>query len=100
MSLEKYEEVLRWAKELVAAEKASVKACEAMGAAPLGVSRAKSTTLNAKWSTAAEHRDRMTHKLHVAVVRAGIAGRFDDDYYETHATGHKWNQILIEREKP
>jgi hypothetical protein len=61
MSLENYEDVLRWAKELVAAEKASIRACEAMRDAPLGVSRAKSTTLNARWSAAAEHRDRMFH---------------------------------------
>lgn len=100
MSLEMYEDVLRWAKELVLAEKGSLKACDAMRNAPLGISRARSTTLNAKWSTAAEHRDRILHKVHVAVVRAGIAGKFDDDYYVTHATGHKWNQILIEREKP
>lgn len=96
----KYAEVLRWAKELYKAEEASQKACAAMRTAPLGISRAKSTTLNARWSTAAEHRDRTAHSMHVAVVRAGLAERFADDYYGTFPSGHKWCQILIERERP
>ncbi|WP_088258637.1 hypothetical protein [Fimbriiglobus ruber] len=96
----RYADVLLWAKELVRAEEASLKACAAMRNAPPGVSRARSTTLNAKWSAAAEHRDRIAHKLHVAVVRVGLAERFPDDYYGTFPSGHKWCQILIERERP
>lgn len=98
--LEKYREILDKAKELVRAEQVSQKACEALGACEVGASRAKRTTLNARWSTAAEHRDRVAHQLHVAVVRAGIAERFPDDYYGEQPSGHKWCQILINRERP
>lgn len=96
----KYAEVLRWAKELYRAEDASQRACAALGDTPAGASRAKRTTLNARWSTASEHRDRTAHRLHVAVVRAGLAERFPDDYYGSFPSGHKWCQILIERERP
>jgi hypothetical protein len=98
--LERYAEVLKWAKELVKAEAASVKACEARGSLPMGASRARSTTLEANWSRAAEYRDRIRHHLHVAVVRAGVAERFEDTYYGEHHSGHKWYPILIERERP
>lgn len=99
-ALKKYETALNALKELVAAEKASLKACENMRKAEPGTSRAKSTTISARWSTAAEHRDRTAHQAHVAVVRAGLAERFDDSYYGEFPSGHKWGQILITKERP
>jgi len=100
MSLELYKEVLRWSKELVAAQIASERACQSLRDAPLSASRQKRTTLNARWSRSAEHRDKIVHEVHCAIVRAGIAGKFDDDYYDTHASGHNWNQIKIVRKRP
>jgi hypothetical protein len=95
-----YAEVLRLAKELVKAEDDSLKAAEARRVAPLGASRARTTTLEARWSRAAEHRARVAHQLHVAVVRAGLAERFPDSYYGEHTTGHKWYPITVVRERP
>ncbi len=98
--IDKYKEVLQWAKQLVKAEEASLKACESLRNLEPGASRARSTTLNAKWSTAAEHRDRIAHKLHIAVVRADLAERFADDYYGEQSSGHKWCPVQIVRERP
>lgn len=100
MSLEAYQEVLKWAKELVKAEQASLKACESRRKLDLGASRARATTSEANWSRNAEYRDRVAHHLHVAVVRAGLAERFTESYYEPRQSGHKWYPILIERERP
>lgn len=99
-ALDQYRELLEAAKTLVKAEEASVKACEALRNSPLDVSRARRTTLNANWSTAAEYRDRCLHRLHVAVVRADVAARWDDSYYGEIEIGDKWNRILVERERP
>ena len=46
------------ARELLAAQKKSERAMDARHAHAPGTSRAKSTTLNANWARAAEHRDR------------------------------------------
>lgn len=99
MSLDQYKEIVRIARELVKAEEDSVKACMAVGSLH-GASRARSTTAEARWSRAAEYRDRIAHQLHVAVVRAGIAERFPDSYYGEHQTSDKWYPILVNRERP
>ena len=98
--IDKYKEIAELARSLVKAEEQSLKACNALGSLEPGASRAKRTTLNARWSTAAEHRDRVAHQLHVAVVRAGIAERFPEEYYGEFPSGHKWCQILIVRKRP
>ena len=51
------------ARELAAAQRASLKASEARMAHPVGSSRARVTSLNAKWMRAAEHRDRLEREL-------------------------------------
>jgi hypothetical protein len=45
-------------REYLAACRASQKACDARAALPPGSSRARVTTLNARWANAAEERDR------------------------------------------
>jgi hypothetical protein len=96
----KYLAIAKLAMELAKAESDSQRACEALGKLEIGESRARRTSLNAKWSRSAEQRDRLFHNLHVAIVRAGIAERFDDDYYGEHQTGHKWCPVHIVRERP
>jgi hypothetical protein len=56
-------EILAARKELARAEKASAKAAERRAALPPGSSRARVTTANARWATAAEHRDRCSARL-------------------------------------
>ena len=46
-------------RDYLAACRASQKACDARAALPIGSSRARVTTLNARWSNAAEERDRL-----------------------------------------
>lgn len=43
----------------LAAEKASARAADARAALPIGASRARVTTANARWRSAAEERDRL-----------------------------------------
>ena len=100
INMNKYQEIAKIAMDVALAETQSQNACDALGRLGIGESDARRKTLNAKWSRAAEHRDRMLHKLHVAVVRAGIAERFEDDYYGEHQTGHKWCPVQIVRERP
>lgn len=50
-------------RELAKEQKASVKACEARMRLPQGSSRARVTTANARWSSAAEARDRTLKRL-------------------------------------
>lgn len=56
------------ARQLEDAEKACIKATAARAALPAGSSRARVTTANARWATAAEHRDR----CEAALVAAGV----------------------------
>lgn len=46
-------------RDYLAACRASQKVCDARAALPIGSSRARVTTLNARWSNAAETRDRL-----------------------------------------
>lgn len=46
-------------RDLIKAERDSLNACERKGALPVSASRAQSTTLEARWARAAEHRDRL-----------------------------------------
>lgn len=48
---------------LLAAERASARAAAARSRLPPGSSRARVTSANAKWSRAAEHRDRLAREL-------------------------------------
>ena len=48
------------------AQAASERAMDARGALPPGSSRARVTTANARWASAAEHRDRVRDALHLA----------------------------------
>ena len=57
------EELERYRKLLAYAEKDSARACEARGRLPMGSSRARVTTANARWRSAAEHRDRLALKV-------------------------------------
>lgn len=66
--LEKYERLL------AQAEADSKKACESKGRLPLGASRAKRTTLEARWARAAEYRDRLLRIVEEMRERPG-AGR-------------------------
>jgi hypothetical protein len=64
------------AREYLAAYRASEKASKARAALPAGSSRARVTTVNARWSSAAEHRDRLEAALtpaDLAEVRARLA---------------------------
>lgn len=56
------------AGDLESAEKATQKCTAARAALPAGSSRARVTTANARWMTAAEHRDRCEARL----VNAGV----------------------------
>lgn len=47
----------------LAAEKASARAADARAALPIGASRARVTTANARWRSAAEERDRLWSAL-------------------------------------
>ena len=64
------------AREYLAAHRASGKASKARADLPAGSSRARVTTANARWSSAAEHRDRLEAALtpaDLAEVRARLA---------------------------
>jgi hypothetical protein len=98
--LARYQSALKALKALIDAEKQSLRCAEACGQIEPGSSRARITTANARWSTAAEHRDRMFHEAHCTVVEAGLAEPFPDDYYGTSQTGHAWGAFEIVRRKP
>lgn len=59
-------DISRLERELARATKAAAKACEARAALPPGSSHTRVTTANAKWSRAAEHRDRVAKQLEEA----------------------------------
>lgn len=98
--LKLYEDLLQCVKELVAAEKNSLKACNALRNLPLGESREKRGRLSSKWTVSAEDRDRIKHKVHIAAFRAGVAGKFSEDYYKTSMKRDGWGMLIIEREQP
>ncbi|MDF2815721.1 MAG: hypothetical protein K0Q81_1921, partial [Paenibacillus sp.] len=56
-------EIKRYEKLLVAADKASKKAAEVRANLGIGASRARVTSANARWARAAEERDRISDKL-------------------------------------
>lgn len=56
------------ARRLESAERAAIKTAVARAALPAGSSRARVTTANARWTRAAEHRDR----CEAALVAAGV----------------------------
>lgn len=51
------------ARDYLAAYRASEKAAKARAALPIGSSRARVTTANKRWMSAAEHRDRLESQL-------------------------------------
>ena len=69
--LEHLEAALSVLKELVKAERDSLKACDRRGAMDQGSSRAKMTTLNARWAILAEYRDRTEQRFLKALKDAG-----------------------------
>lgn len=56
-------EIKRFEKELAKAERALEKASKARAGMPPGSTRARITTANARWSSAAEHKKRIQDKL-------------------------------------
>jgi len=65
-------------RELIKAEKDSLRACMARAALPLGSSRARTTTAVARWWTLAEYRDKLINQYEAAggdwsTLRARIA---------------------------
>jgi putative intracellular protease/amidase len=50
-------------REFAAAEKKTAAACARRAALPAGSSRPRVTTANARWASAAEHRDRLLVEL-------------------------------------
>ena len=68
----RYDDLVELAKELQAAERKSLAACEARGSLPPGSSRARVTTANARWATAAEARDRADARLRAEIARLGM----------------------------
>lgn len=56
-------ELERYRRLLQQAEKDSLKACKARGDLPIGASRARLTTANARWMRASEYRDRILAKI-------------------------------------
>lgn len=65
--------VARYERELAKAEALSKKRCDARGALVAGTSRARITSANAAWMTAAERRDRLAERLDRA--KAILAGQ-------------------------
>jgi hypothetical protein len=65
----RYSDLLDAIRELDAAERASVIACDARGALPPGTSRARVTTANANWARKAEHRGRLQGRAEAEILR-------------------------------
>lgn len=63
MTATKYDRLLALAKALVADERKSLDLSAARGRLPPGSSRARVTTANANWASAAERRDRAIEAL-------------------------------------
>ena len=74
MTAGRYDALFAAVKRLVAAEAKSVKACEARRALPYGSSRARVTTANARWATAAEMRDRAIEMVEKEIRAASLGG--------------------------
>lgn len=56
-------EVHRKVRAYLAAHEAAAKACDARSSLPPGSTRAKATSANARWASAAEERDRLYQDL-------------------------------------
>lgn len=63
MTATKYDRLLALAKALVADERKSIDLATARGRLPPGSSRARVTTANANWASAAERRDQAIDSL-------------------------------------
>lgn len=59
-------------RELEQAQRKSDAACARRAALPIGTSRARITTANAKWMIAAEARDRADAALRAALADGGV----------------------------
>ena len=44
--------------------------------------------------------DKLAHETHCAVVEAGLAPSYPDDYYGTEIVYDGWHEIKIERRRP
>ena len=55
--------IARFERELAKADALSKKRCDARGALGAGSTRARITSANAAWMSAAEHRDRLAERL-------------------------------------
>lgn len=71
--LTKLEAALAALKELVKAERDSARQCEKHGKLPINTRRAKMTSMNARWSILAEHRDRMEARFIAQLAVCGYA---------------------------
>lgn len=67
-----YAELKRLVTLLDRAEAKAQKACDTRAALPPGSSRARVTTANARWATAAEARDRALADVRAEIERLGI----------------------------
>jgi hypothetical protein len=62
-NIEKYAEAARLFRALADAQRKSEAAMEARMGLRAGTTRARSTTANARWARAAEHRDRLLEQI-------------------------------------
>lgn len=69
-----YDDLVTLARALQTAEHKSLDACDARANLPAGSSRARVTTANARWSIAAEARDRARESLRVEIERLARRG--------------------------
>lgn len=87
--LDRLEAALAALKELVKAERDSAKQCARNGVLPVGATRARKTSANARWSVLAEHRDRAEARFISQLAECGYADRQDADALrETNARMH------------
>jgi len=73
-AMEKYKHIYELSKQLVQAQRDVEKASARRRDLPAGSSRAKVTTANARWSTAAEERDRIWGALRSEFAMGGSNG--------------------------
>lgn len=68
----RYDNIVEIARRLQRLERKSLEACFARGALLPGSTRARVTTANARWASAAELRDRALEDLRAEIARLGL----------------------------
>lgn len=82
-----YDRLVELAKELQRAERRSMKACQVRQDIPPGSSRAKVTTVNARWMRAAEARDQLQSALAREFERLGLPLTSGRDLIQAYIKG-------------